>query len=441
MPSPTRASIAGRRCVALVVAAAALPAPRVVLAVEREQILEEFVEKSDTFAQTLVASGTFGFLPDVPSAYTQPLYAFFLAGLYWPFGRSWLASGSRRRWSPSRRRCSCSRSGAGSARRGIGVVAALVATLHPYVVWHDVHVNREILDGFLLAAADAARARRAFERRSLGLAAATGASPAWRCSATRGSRCCRSPLAVYVAWPVRPARRARSRPARRSWRPPSPSSRRGSSATRSRSAAPRSRPTRGRSGRRTTRRRTHVLARGQWIDDVPELPGVPPWPERAAEIVARGGAGGGRVRPDALLPRRGDSTSGASTRARRRGSPPRRWGCCGRRRSRSRTTTRARGGAAPRPVAGWSSRCTCSPLYGARALAGLFFAPRRFLGAGAAAARVQHAGGDGVRRARCATGRRWTSCSRCSPPSPSSGLGLVAGERASRPARGRARLR
>ena len=27
-----------------------------------------------------------------------------------------------------------------------------------------------------------------------------------------------------------------------------------------------------------------VLARGGWIDDVPELPGVPPWPERAAEL-------------------------------------------------------------------------------------------------------------------------------------------------------------
>jgi len=30
---------------------------------------------------------------------------------------------------------------------------------------------------------------------------------------------------------------------------------------------------------------THeTLARGGWIDDVPELPGVPPWPERAAGI-------------------------------------------------------------------------------------------------------------------------------------------------------------
>ena len=89
MPPPTRE--VSRGALLLVVAAAALPR-LLVLAVERDQILEEFVEKSDRFAQTLVASGTFGFLPGVPSAYTQPLYAFFLAGLYWPFGHSWLAA-------------------------------------------------------------------------------------------------------------------------------------------------------------------------------------------------------------------------------------------------------------------------------------------------------------------------------------------------------------
>jgi hypothetical protein len=71
--------------------AAALPR-LLALALERETILEDYVEKSDRFATTLVRSGTFGFLPDVPSAYTQPLYAWFLAGLYWPFGRSCAAS-------------------------------------------------------------------------------------------------------------------------------------------------------------------------------------------------------------------------------------------------------------------------------------------------------------------------------------------------------------
>src|SRR4029453_12802459 len=35
----------------------------------------------------------------------------------------------------------------------VGLVAALLTTLHPYLVWHDVHMNREILDHFLGVAA------------------------------------------------------------------------------------------------------------------------------------------------------------------------------------------------------------------------------------------------------------------------------------------------
>jgi hypothetical protein len=81
-----------RGAVVGVAAAAALPR-LAALAIERDDILEEYVEKSDTFATTLVSSGTFGFLPDVPSAYTQPLYAWFLAGLYWPLERSWVVVG------------------------------------------------------------------------------------------------------------------------------------------------------------------------------------------------------------------------------------------------------------------------------------------------------------------------------------------------------------
>ena len=76
----------------IVVVVAALPR-LLVLVRERETILEEFVDKSDRFATTLVDHGTFGFLPGVPSAYTQPLYGWFLAGIYLPFGRSWLAVG------------------------------------------------------------------------------------------------------------------------------------------------------------------------------------------------------------------------------------------------------------------------------------------------------------------------------------------------------------
>ena len=34
----------------------------------------------------------------------------------------------------------------------IGLIAAVIATLQPYLVWHDVHGNREILDQLLGAA-------------------------------------------------------------------------------------------------------------------------------------------------------------------------------------------------------------------------------------------------------------------------------------------------
>ena len=78
--------------VAVVSLAAALPR-LVVVNRERHTIVTAFVDKSDRFATTLVKSGTFGYLPGRPSANTQPLYGWFLAGLYWPFGHSWLAVG------------------------------------------------------------------------------------------------------------------------------------------------------------------------------------------------------------------------------------------------------------------------------------------------------------------------------------------------------------
>ena len=90
-----------------------------------------------------------------------------------------------------------------------GVIAALVATLHPYLVWHDVHVNREILDG-LLAAAMVLLALLAYERRSLLLALGTGAVTGL--AILSNARLLLLPLALapYVAWRVRP-RGARSR--------------------------------------------------------------------------------------------------------------------------------------------------------------------------------------------------------------------------------------
>jgi hypothetical protein len=129
----------------LVASVAAVPR-LVVLAFERGTILTEFTEKSDDFAQVLVESGTFGFVPGVPSAYTQPLYGWFLAALYWLVDRHWLVVGLAQVavavavallvWETGRRFLS----------PRVGVIAAVVSTLQPYLIWHDVHVNREILD-------------------------------------------------------------------------------------------------------------------------------------------------------------------------------------------------------------------------------------------------------------------------------------------------------
>ena len=265
----------------LVVAAAAVPR-LLALAIEREQILEAYVEKSDVFARTLVSSGTFGFLPGVPSAYTQPLYAWFLAGLYWPLDRSWAVVGLAQVLVAVVTALLVLAIGTHLASVRTGVLAALVATLHPYLVWHDIHVNREILDG-LLAAVIVLLALLAYERRSLppalGLGAVTGLA------ILSNARLLLLPLvlAPYVAWRVRPAGRAIAAAAlvvvgaalvtapwvvrnkvvigcatittdtRALWKANNPAT-------------------------------YDVLAGGGWIDDVPDLPDVPPWPEKAAGI-------------------------------------------------------------------------------------------------------------------------------------------------------------
>ena len=265
----------------LVVAAAALPR-LLALAIEREQILEAYVEKSDVFARTLVSSGTFGFLPGVPSAYTQPLYAWFLAGLYWPVDRSWAVVGLAQVLVAVVTALLVLAIGTHLASVRTGVLAALVATLHPYLVWHDIHVNREILDG-LLAAAIVLLALLGYERRSLPLALGLGAVTGLAILSNARLLLLPLVLAPYVAWRLRPAGRAIAAAAlvvvgavlvtapwvvrnevvigcatittdtRALWKANNPAT-------------------------------YDVLARGGWIDDVPDLPGVPPWPEKAAGI-------------------------------------------------------------------------------------------------------------------------------------------------------------
>jgi 4-amino-4-deoxy-L-arabinose transferase-like glycosyltransferase len=269
----------------VVVAAAAIPR-LLVLVRERETILEEFVDKSDRFAQTLVDHGTFGFLPDVPSAYTQPLYGWFLAALYFPFGRSWLAVGIAQVVVAVATALVVFEIGSRLRSTGVGLVAALITTLHPYVVWHDVHLNREVLDGLVLAVL-ALCALAAYENRSLPLSAATGAVAGVAILGNARLVLLPVAIAVYVAWRIVPVSRtvtalalvvgvaalvvapwvARNKvqvgcyaittDSRALWKANNPNTR-------------------------------SVLDRGLWIDDVPELPGAPPWPEYAADLTLAG---------------------------------------------------------------------------------------------------------------------------------------------------------
>lgn len=136
-----------RRAYALVAAACALP--RLVIVFHERVALLQNLEKSTVLAHVFLKSGTFGYLPGQPSAYTQPLYGWFLIVLYWFTGERWWSLGLvqtaiavvtallvleiGRRFLPLR----------------YAVIAALLATLQPYLIWHDVHGNREILDQVL----------------------------------------------------------------------------------------------------------------------------------------------------------------------------------------------------------------------------------------------------------------------------------------------------
>lgn len=285
-----RRSIVGRvmrRSVAvpIVILAAALPR-LAVLERERETILEEFVDKSDRFATTLVEHGTFGFLPGVPSAYTQPLYGWFLAGLYLPFDRSWLAVGLAQIVVAIVTALLVFEIGALLRSPAIGLVAALLATLHPYVVWHDVHANREVLDGLTLALL-AFFALLAYEERSLVMAAATGCIGGLAILGNARLALLPVALAVYVAWRVRPGARALAAAVLvvlgaalvvAPW-----------VARNKVEVGCYALTTDSRALWKANNLNTRaVLDRGGWIDDVPELAGAPPWPELAADLTLAG---------------------------------------------------------------------------------------------------------------------------------------------------------
>jgi 4-amino-4-deoxy-L-arabinose transferase-like glycosyltransferase len=141
-----------RRAHLWLVAAAAIVPRVVVLVYERDKILSAFTDKSDDFAVTFIHHGTFGLVPGQPSAYTQPLYGFFLVPVYWIFGRTWWSAGFAQILVATATALLVYAIGARLLSRSAGVFAAVVSTLNPYLVWHDVHLNREILDQFLAAA-------------------------------------------------------------------------------------------------------------------------------------------------------------------------------------------------------------------------------------------------------------------------------------------------
>src|SRR5919199_2444881 len=272
-----------RRPVAYLLVAAAAIVPRLaVLLHERGTITAAYVDKGDVFARTFIAHGTYGFIPAHASAYTQPLYGWFLIPLYWIFARSWVVVGLAqiavavatailvyeigRRWiSPL-----------------AGLLGALAATLHPYLVWHDVHMNREILDE-LLAAAIVLLTLLALDRRSPALALALGAVlglailgnvrlvllplvVAWFLVATRRPAVVLASLlacAVVVApWVVRNrvsvGCTTLTTDGRALWKANNPNTLR-------------------------------TLEDGKWIDDVPGIPGAPPSPQDAGAIYRRTG--------------------------------------------------------------------------------------------------------------------------------------------------------
>ena len=136
---------------ALIAAACALPRAAA-LVYDRHGILVGNVEKSDTLAQVFLQSGTFGYVPGIPSASTQPLYGWFLIVVYWLFGRHWWSVGFVQIAVAVATAFLVYEIGRHFFSRTAGLVAALVATLQPYLIWHDVHVNREILDQPLGAA-------------------------------------------------------------------------------------------------------------------------------------------------------------------------------------------------------------------------------------------------------------------------------------------------
>jgi 4-amino-4-deoxy-L-arabinose transferase-like glycosyltransferase len=265
---------------ALVLVAAAAAAPRLaVLLHERSDILAAFTEKSDDFARTFVESGTFGFAPGDPSAWTQPLYAWFLIPIYWIFGREWWAVGLAQLAVAVATALLVYEIGRRFVSHRAGLVAAIIATLNPYLVWHDMHVNRELLDTLLAAAVVLLTLLAAERPRALSVAALLGV--ALGLAILGNTRLLLLPLVVagYLVWRTRALRSAAAAVAVCAlallpW------------AIRNEvSVGCFTLGTDTKALWKANNANTYdTLAAGGWIDDVPDPKGAPPTPEMAGAI-------------------------------------------------------------------------------------------------------------------------------------------------------------
>jgi 4-amino-4-deoxy-L-arabinose transferase-like glycosyltransferase len=252
-----------------------------VLVHERGAILASFTEKSDDFARTFVEHGTFGLVPGEPSAWTQPLYGFFLVPVYWILGRTWWAVGFAQIAVALVTALLVYETGRRFVSPRAGLAAAVLATLNPYLIWHDVHVNREILDQLLAAAIvllSLVAAERRTTRPALALGLALGLAILgntrllvlpllaagyllWRTRAWQGAVACLAVCAVtLVPWMVRNRVSVGcltiTTDTRALWK--------------------------------ANNAHTYsTLAHGGWIDDVPRLPGSPYTPEEAETLFYR----------------------------------------------------------------------------------------------------------------------------------------------------------
>ena len=194
MAADTSRHLTRRTAYALVAAAAIVPRLAVLLH-ERSDILTAFTEKSDRFAQVLVGDGTFGFIAGRPSAFTQPLYSFFLAPIYWIVGRDWWTVGFAQVAIAAATALLIYETGRRFLSPRAGLLAALIATLNPYLVWHDVHVNRESSTSCCWRQSCCSRSP-ASGATALVRRRCSESSSASRSSATRVSSSCRSSSAA-----------------------------------------------------------------------------------------------------------------------------------------------------------------------------------------------------------------------------------------------------